>query len=353
MSLIKDPYLKQVIQNTLGPDVPLTQSTLQTISVLDASHQQIQSLDGIEHCRHLQKLYLDSNLITNLSPLKQLVTDHLTELQLNDNQISDLSPLAKLTFPRLTDLGLGYNKIENLSPLKQAHLQNLKTIYLNNNKITDLSPLQHIPLPNLASIFLEYNHITDCSPLLKNNSLNSLSLILIGNPIQKLDHLPKNAEQLSELYLDNTGIKDLSPLSHITLKNLTILSLNYNDISDVTPINPKTVPNLVCLNLEENSVTDLQPLLPLSLHHESLENQRVTLPKLTFQGPTLTIMNPITNKNGEKIPPRIHPNYTYDPQTNTITWQNISNLEGFVSFEWEEGSFDGEAIQPYKKEVID
>ena len=49
MSLIKDPYLKQVIQNTLGPDVPLTQSTLQTISVLDASHQQIQSLDGIEH----------------------------------------------------------------------------------------------------------------------------------------------------------------------------------------------------------------------------------------------------------------------------------------------------------------
>ena len=58
MSLIKDPYLKQVIQNTLGPDVPLTQSTLQTISVLDASHQQIQSLDGIEHCRHLQKLYL-------------------------------------------------------------------------------------------------------------------------------------------------------------------------------------------------------------------------------------------------------------------------------------------------------
>lgn len=70
MSLIKDPHLKTAIQNILGPDVLITLNSLQTISVLDASHQEIKSLDGIEYCHHLEILCLDSNLITDLSPLE-------------------------------------------------------------------------------------------------------------------------------------------------------------------------------------------------------------------------------------------------------------------------------------------
>lgn len=348
MSLIKDPHLKTAIQNILGPDVLITLNSLQTISVLDASHQEIKSLDGIEYCHHLEILCLDSNLITDLSPLRNLTTDDLTELQLNDNQLSDLSPLAGLSFPRLTDFGLGHNRIENLNPLKQIHFGNLKAISLHNNKIKDLSPLQSISFPNLSIIFLHSNEITDFSPIIKNTSFQSLALILTGNPIRNLKDLTLNGEHITELYLDNTGIQDLSPLNNISLKNLHVLNLNYNNIMDLTPISKEKMPNLTCLELDENGITDLQPLSNLPLIHESIGNQHVTLPKIELRGTTLTINNPITNKQGQSIPPSPTTHYTYDAPKNTITWQNLIPSSGTVSFKWEDGTFDGEAIQPYE-----
>ena len=348
MSLFKDPHLKKVIQNILGPDVPITLNSLQTISVLDASHQQIRSLEGIQYCHHLKVLSLNSNSITDLSPLRNLTTDYLTELQLNDNQLSDLSPLAGISFPELTDFSLGPNRTEDLNPLKQIHFGNLKAISFHNNEIRDISPLQSIPFPNLSVIFLHYNEITDFSPLIKNTSFQSLALILTGNPIRKLKNLTLNGEHITEIYLDNTGVQDLSPLNNINLKNLNVLNLNYNNIIDLTPINKEKMPNLTCLELDENGITDLQPLSNLPLVHESIGSQHGTLPKIELQGAILTINNPITNKQGHPIPPSPSPHYTYNTNKNTITWQNLLPSSGTVSFKWEDDTFDGEVIQPYE-----
>ena len=125
VSAFDDPNLEAAVREALGigPTDPLTVALVQTLTSLDASSRNIQSLSGIESLSNLTLLVLEENPISDIGPLSEL--SQLTFLVLDDNLISDISPLAGLT--QLRELNLRTNSISDISPL--AGLTQLATSY--------------------------------------------------------------------------------------------------------------------------------------------------------------------------------------------------------------------------------
>ncbi|MBK8888794.1 MAG: leucine-rich repeat domain-containing protein [Saprospiraceae bacterium] len=95
--------------------------------------------------------------------------------------------------------------------------------------------------------------IKDISPLSTFVHLKALSLN--ANLIEDITPL-QNLVFLEELYLVNNQIVDISPLSD--LHNLRILYLHGNQISDISPLMNLT--NIIELDLSKNNITDIIPL---------------------------------------------------------------------------------------------
>jgi internalin A len=142
-----------------------------------------------EYLDKLTMLYLDHNLISNISVLNRC--QKLQRLTLDNNPL-DISSLDFSKLTSLTRLSLVHVGIERLDDI--IYSKTLEQLFLSDNKIKDISKV--VELENLESIFLEKNQIKDFSPLF---SLKRLQYINIrGNRITK-----KNAEKLKEHLPEN------------------------------------------------------------------------------------------------------------------------------------------------------
>ena len=131
-----DANLERAVREALDrPQGPLTPADLATLTELDASYKNIESVAGLEHATALTTLYLRGNAITDVSPLASLTNLHT--LSLWGNKVADVSPLASLI--RLRKLDMWGNAITDVSPL--ARLTNLQWLQLGDNAIADISPL--------------------------------------------------------------------------------------------------------------------------------------------------------------------------------------------------------------------
>ncbi|MCL2020097.1 MAG: sigma-70 family RNA polymerase sigma factor [Oscillospiraceae bacterium] len=197
-------------------------------------------------------LNLSQNLITDISPLSELV--HLRNLNLNNNKIDDLSPLAGMK--GLTHLDLHYNHyIVDISPL--SGLVNLTDLDLYNNQINDISPLSG--LVNLTRLNLFMNQIEDISPLEGLVNLENLS-VAHNHHITDISPL-SGLTNLTNLALMTNQISDLSPLSGLV--NLTYLALTNNPITDASIPPLLNLVNLKQLHLAETEITDVSPFSAL------------------------------------------------------------------------------------------
>jgi len=114
------------------------------------------------------RLYLNSNPISDLTPLKSLTKLEL--LGANETQISDLSPLSSLT--TMISLSLVNCRITDITPL--GSLTNLKALWLGNNMITNIAPLSG--LTGLQALYVQDNNISNISPLFMMTELMQLSV---------------------------------------------------------------------------------------------------------------------------------------------------------------------------------
>ncbi|WP_221772102.1 helix-hairpin-helix domain-containing protein [Listeria booriae] len=152
-----DPSLQKAINRTLSqPDSsPLTKTDLEKLttlssSVLIASDAKIKSLDGLEFAVNLENLTLTNQAISDVSPIQNLSKLHRLDLQ--SNLISDLTPLYKDIDGRgdnlknLSNMNFANNQIENVA---MEHLQRLANepsdchIILDDNYIGVLAQAIH------------------------------------------------------------------------------------------------------------------------------------------------------------------------------------------------------------------
>ncbi|MBS0603670.1 MAG: leucine-rich repeat domain-containing protein [Verrucomicrobia bacterium] len=142
---------------------------LNAIRELNLSYHELKTIPPqITKCSQLQRLYLDHNKISNISPLGTL--SQLRRLSLDHNKISDIAPLGTLS--ELEWLCLDHNRIADISAL--GNLDQLVELYLDRNQIADISTLGN--LAQLGELHLGRNQIADISALAALNRLTWLSL---------------------------------------------------------------------------------------------------------------------------------------------------------------------------------
>ena len=121
--------------------------------------------------------------------------------------------------------------------------------------ISNLEGVQHCT--DLSELYLGDNNIIDISPLAGLANLRVLDLD--DNQIVDISAL-SGLTNLTKLYLGNNIIIDISPLSNLT--NLTLLYLWYNEIIDISPL--AGLSNLTGLILLQNRIVDISPLSSLT-----------------------------------------------------------------------------------------
>ncbi|BAG08919.1 cell wall-binding repeat-containing protein [Finegoldia magna] len=158
----------------------------------------MKSLKGIEYATNLEKLKVNENEISDLTPLKDL--KNLKYLELQRNRIVDVSPLANLK--NLEFLKLYNNIIENVEPLKD--LTNLTGLDLHNN----------VKVKKEGEKRINYDGITDISSL---KNLTKLTFFDVSaNRIENVDII-LGMEKINSLDVSDNKIKDYSKLINYIL----------------------------------------------------------------------------------------------------------------------------------------
>lgn len=170
-----DNKLKEAVYRYLGidPEEPLYDYQVQYVEQLNLNGLDIGSLNGLEYFYNLLSLELKNNDITDLTPLQSLTK--LEVLDLSDNSISDISPLSHLT--EIYELDISRNNIVEV-PEGFSGFSNLYHLDLSHNAITSVSFLSS--MDNMARLFLNDTGISDIQPL---SNLELQILYLAGNPI--------------------------------------------------------------------------------------------------------------------------------------------------------------------------
>ena len=243
-----------------------------TLTGLSARNANITDLTGLEYATNLTELNLESNSISDLSPLvantglesgdrigvrgnflnAASINTHIPELQNRgvaiqfDNivvQPEDIAQTVDIPDPNLRAT------IENLrgktsgATITVADMLTLTELFAPNANISDLTGLESAT--NLTSLNLDAEYVWTEERSINSNSVSDLS------PLAGLTNL-------TELSLDSNNITDISPLAE--LANLTELSLDSNNITDISPL--AGLANLTELSLRGNStISDISPLV--------------------------------------------------------------------------------------------
>jgi len=145
---IEDPNLEQVFRESIDkPTGPLHKTDLEEITILDASENEIESLDGIQYIQNLQKLNFSSNQVSDISLLANLT--NLEWLEFSDNQVSDISALV-------LNEGLGSGDIINMEnnyldlTSGSQNMQDIETLI--NRGVDVIYEPQPVPNPTIELV---------------------------------------------------------------------------------------------------------------------------------------------------------------------------------------------------------
>ena len=317
---IADANLRAVIADSLGKadNAPITRAEMATLTDIAAPNKGVRNLTGLEYATNLQRLglgrarmdgsFVNSNVISNLSPLSNLI--NLTYLSLTSNRISDISALSNLI--NLTDLHLGGNvTISDISAL--TNLSSLTRVNLWGNSISDISALAS--LSKLKHLHLHGNELRGTIPVALGNLENLEWLSLSRNELRGT--IPEelgNMENLEVLSLRGNQLSGAIPVALGSLSNLTFLSLHGNELDGAIPVELGNLENLEWLSLFGNQ---LSGAIPVELG--SLSN----LTHLSLGGNELSGAIPVELGNLSNLTHL----YLYENQLSGAIPEELGNLE--------------------------
>jgi len=343
---IPDPGLNAAVREALQkPNGPLTEQDLLSLTNLDAGFREVSSTEGLEAARNLERLFLDSNRLTNFS-LPGTLTN-LIELELSFNPLTNctlpgglakletvhiqLAPLPQLTLPPgltgLTELDLGINALTSFA--LPADATNVTALRLFFNQLTNLT----LPpgLTRLALLDLDGNRLTH---LTLPSDLTSLETLLLRQNQLRDFILPAGLGRLSSLGLDENQLTQF--IFPAGLTNLSFVGLTENQLTTITL--PPDITRLVGFFVDGNPFTTLVLSEPLAATNLAgavafLRNQGVSV----FTYPLAAqLVRPLTLigafKFGITGPPGV---YHILGSTNLTVWSAVgvaSNPLGSVNF---------------------
>ncbi len=128
--------LKRRVYGNLNVDFPVY--LLEDLEEIEMADHEIDSLDGIEACRHARVVDLTNNNLTEVTELGDL--RQVERLYLSNNHIGMIDPLSNLTVLQVLDIS--YNDVDDLSPLFELSHLNYLNVMGNRVPAWQLEELQ-------------------------------------------------------------------------------------------------------------------------------------------------------------------------------------------------------------------
>ncbi|XP_021358112.1 leucine-rich repeat serine/threonine-protein kinase 2-like [Mizuhopecten yessoensis] len=208
------------------------------LSVLDLSHNKIQTVSGLEENTTLKELVISHNNLRWISPTLTANLQGLEVLLLSSNNIQEL-PEAPLGMAMLQTLNLSDNRISFIPEQCLTGCPRLETLDLSNNRLVRL-PSETIvtELTRLAKLKLARNQLMEKEPfyipklILELPSLRSVDLSgngLVGLPAP----LHWKSTMLKEILLCRNSISKLNLEGAKAWSKLEALNVSNNNISEL------------------------------------------------------------------------------------------------------------------------
>ena len=165
-TFIKCTQLEQLILNNNQLEDMLTSDTLKNLTNLRELHIKhnnlwVLDLNNFDSCRMLYVLNVGFNKINNIIPKKIGILDHLEVLYLNNNILTELPSYAFSSCPDLQALYLQNNTLNKLQINCFSGLKKLRLLYLQDNLLTKLSTSIFSDLNNLHILYLRNNALKE------------------------------------------------------------------------------------------------------------------------------------------------------------------------------------------------
>lgn len=316
---------------------------------IDCSSNSITQIIGSESLPNLLTIDCDNNKLTELDVTGSTL---LTTLECSRNK--KITELNVTPFTHLTRLNCDSNSISNLDVTQNTELtylicssnplgeldvtHNTKLIYLTCIS-NDLKELDLSTLVELTTLECRINEIAELN-LTHNKKLNSI--ICDSNPLTELD-VTQNTE-LTRILCQSTDVTKLD-LSH-NLK-LTYLTTNNSHLSELDLSNNTKLKTFTCF---KNHIQDFSSVNDAT--RVSATKQTIEMPKqiITDNKITVTVSPNLLDKFGEPMNVTPGKGGVYDQATNTITWENLTEQEGVVSYDFvsANGEITGSVATPYE-----
>lgn len=248
----EDLNLEAIVRAKLDrQDGPLDDSALSELDSLSnaevTTQDLIQSLNGLEKCKNLERLFLCSQKFSDLSPLASLTK--LKTLWINQNKfINDLSPLKDLT--EMEDLDINSTPITDITPLSK--MTKLKYLNCGFCPIKFISAVKN--MTELIDLSFSFTSIKDLTPV--SNLTKLECLWLTSCEISDISCI-RNLTNLKIIKIAANKITDISALAN--MKQLERIYMELNNVTDISPL--QNLPNLAWVRLWDNKVEDIEPLV--------------------------------------------------------------------------------------------
>ncbi|MBC7525563.1 MAG: T9SS type A sorting domain-containing protein [Flavobacterium sp.] len=267
-------------------EIQITEA-LQT-SYLNISNSNISDLSGLENFTSLNYLFVNNNLLTNLT-----LNSSILSIDASYNNIQDLTILFNST---ISSINISNNLLTNLSVYSCSNLNTLT--YANNPLLnslnisnTNLINLNISNFPNLNSINCDYNSssggtklnsiITSNLPMVNmiscvNNNLTNLDLSGVPNLSNlncKINNLTSlNLNGLSSLFWLDCSNNQITILNTASLLSISIINCSSNQLLSLNLSNLNNLQNVNCSN---NLMTSLLVNNSMLLQNLNCSNNQI------------------------------------------------------------------------------
>ena len=288
---IPDSNLKNALLKgyDINEDGKITESDLNNLETLYLQNCNIQELTGLENAKNLKIIILDNNKISDLTPIKEILSKDIQMVSLTNNYIEDLSDLEGIKFGNI-DLSNNYidfsENSTNLKIVQDTVKKQAQKEYRENPELAEWSTEEEYmerEIERVIGYYMIQNYGTPQEreePLEFEEPLKN-KLIEVGADVNNDGIITKG--ELSDFKLDSYfSILDLSGLQITNIENLKYLNniayidLSYNNIEDISPL--QECKRLRSINLNNNKIKDISPVqgfyntYELYLAHNQIED---------------------------------------------------------------------------------
>jgi len=247
----------------------------------DADVQRIAALPAAEQVEEVRKELMRRNPDFDGKMEHKIEGGVVTEFKIVTDKVTDIAPIRVWSALRVLECSGTWTKEPNglladLTPLEGMKLADLTHLDLSHTKVTDAGLAHFKDCKTLTFLDLGSTRVSDAGLIHFKDCKNLTVLYLYWTNVGDagLVHF-QDCKELTRLSLAHTKLSDMGLAHFKNCKNLTHLDFNHTQVGDAGLAHFKGMP-LMSLWIDDTGITDLTPLRGMPLQEIHLTPKNIT-----------------------------------------------------------------------------